>query len=332
MRILAIGQRNSGVSYHRLMLPTYYLKKEYALLTDTINDEILSEGFDVVVINRFIQDIRLDELIAYKEKYGFKLVVDIDDFWLLDSWHLLYRVYPTREILAHIVCADVVTCTNELLYNEIKPLNPNVHIVPNALPYGLDQFTDERTQSDKVRFIYAGGLTHEKDLNIIQFPLKRVASDSSLKDKVQFELCGFSDEHEGVAKLWHRMIANFTANFKIGIVRKELAVTEYMNFYANADVTFAPLVPTKFNSMKSNLKVLEAGAKKIPILVSNTAPYDTCPYAIKINQQTEWYKEIKKLANDSIYRQEVGLANYEWCKENFDLLKINQLREQIYAN
>ncbi len=128
------------------------------------------------------------------------------------------------------------------------------------------------------------------------------------------------------------MIADFTANFKLGYVRKGLDVTEYMNFYANADVTFAPLVPSKFNNMKSNLKVLEAGAKKLPILVSNTMPYSDCTYAIKIERQTDWYKEIKKLTNDPIYRQEVGQANYEWCKANFDLIKINQLREQIYAS
>jgi len=332
MRILAVGQRNSGVSYHRLMLPTYYLKKDYALLTDTINDEILKDNYDVVVINRFIPEVRIDELIAYKEKYGFKLVVDIDDYWVLDSWHMLYKTYPIREIVSHIAVADIVTCTNELLYNEIKPLNSNVYIVPNALPYGLDQYTDVKTESEKVRFIYAGGLTHEKDVKILQYPLKRVASDSDLKSKVVFELCGYSDEHPYLIKLWGRMIADFTANFKLGYVRKGLDVTEYMNFYANADVTFAPLVPSKFNNMKSNLKVLEAGAKKLPILVSNTMPYSDCPYAIKIERQTDWYKEIKKLTNDSIYRQEVGQANYEWCKANFDLIKINQLREQIYAS
>ena len=128
------------------------------------------------------------------------------------------------------------------------------------------------------------------------------------------------------------MIGDFTCGFKLGQVRKALDVTEYMNFYNNADVSFAPLVHTKFNSMKSNLKVLEAGAKKIPIIVSNVPPYDSCPYAIKITKQTEWYPTIKKLANDSIYRKELGEANYEWCKENFDLEKINELRLQVYAS
>lgn len=48
MRILVVTQRNSGVGYHRLMLPVYYLNKEYAMFTDTLNDEILSENFDIL--------------------------------------------------------------------------------------------------------------------------------------------------------------------------------------------------------------------------------------------------------------------------------------------
>ena len=52
MRILIITQQNSGVGYHRLMLPIYYMKKDFAFFTDTINDEILKDNYDLVVINR----------------------------------------------------------------------------------------------------------------------------------------------------------------------------------------------------------------------------------------------------------------------------------------
>jgi len=332
MRILVITQQNSGVGYHRLMLPVYYLEKTYAYFTDSLTEEILQENFDILLINRFIPEVHIDKLLEYKKKYGFKLIVDIDDYWYLDTSHILYSIYPSQVIIDHIKIADLVTCTNELLWNEIRPLNSNVAILPNALPFNEDQFIDVRTESDKVRFVYTGSITHEEDIKIIQFPFKKVASDVALRNKVHFQLCGFNDEGAGSAAIWHRMISNFTCGLKLGGTRRYLPVTEYMNFYNDADVSVVPLKQTKFTSMKSNLKILEAGCKKIPVICSNVPPYDTAPYVYKVNKQTDWYKGIKKLADDAIYRQEIGLANYEWCNENFNLHKVNKLRKELYAS
>jgi hypothetical protein len=129
------------------------------------------------------------------------------------------------------------------------------------------------------------------------------------------------------------MIHDFTCGLKMpGAVKKALPIMEYMNFYNEADISIVPLVESKFNSMKSNLKVLEAATKKIPVLVSNVDPYKGCPYVIKSDKQTDWYKNLKKLATDAIYRKEMGEANYEWCAENFHLDKINKLREQLYRS
>lgn len=331
MRILVVTSENSGVGYHRLMLPIYFMPKTFAMFTDTLTEEVLSEGYDILLINRFIPDVHIDKLIEYRDKYGFKLIVDIDDYWHLDSWHILTPVYPTQVIIDHIKIADLVTCTNELLWNEIRHYNSNVAILPNALPFGEDQFTDIRTESDKVRFVYVGSITHEKDLRILQFPMKKAYSDVQLKQKMHNTICGLDDPNEYSRMIWHKMIHYFTAGLKLGDVRRALPVREYMNFYNDADCSIVPLVSSRFNSMKSNLKVLEAACKKIPVIVSNVSPYETCMEAIKINSQSDWYREIKKVATDSIYRQEKGLANYEWCNENFNLHKINETRKHLYA-
>ena len=330
MRILVITQENSGVGYHRLMLPVYYLPKDYAFFTDALTEETLEEGWDIVLVNRFIPNTHIDILKEYRNKYGFKLIIDIDDYWDLDSWHILKSVYPTQVIIDHIKIADLVTTTNELLLKEIKQFNSNVHILPNALPYGEDQFTDVKIEADKVRFVYTGSITHEKDVQILQYPLKRVAGNLQIRDKVFFQLCGFNDEADGSAAIWHRMISNFTCGLKLGGTRRYLPVTDYMNFYNEADVSVVPLVYSKFNTMKSNLKILEAACKKIPCIVSNVPPYDICPHILKIDKQGDWYDGIKKLTEDSIYRKELGEANYEWCNEHFNLHKINETRKQLF--
>ena len=332
MRILVITQQNSGVGYHRLMLPIHFLPKAYALITDVLSEETLKEGWDIVYINRFIPAIHISVLEDFKERYGFKLVIDIDDYWHLDQWHILKDVYPTQAVIDHIKIADLVTTTTERLWNEIRLINSNVAIVPNALPYGEDQFTDVVTNSDKVRFIYAGSITHEKDLQLLQNPLKKVASDSVLKSKVHFRLCGFDNPNRYSEAVWHKMIHYFTCGLKLGDIERNKKVTEYMNFYNNADATIVPLVHSKFNSMKSNLKILEAACKKIPVIISNVPPYDDAPHVIKIDKQTEWYPAIKKITDDAIYRKELGEANYEWCNEHFNLHKVNILRKQLFES
>ena len=330
MRILVVTNRNSGVGYHRLMLPVYYMEKEFAFFTDIINDEILSENYDILLINRYIHNVELTQILEYKRKYNFKLIVDIDDYWNLDPWHILYNFYPTQKVIEHIKAADIVTCTNSLLYKEILPLNKTVYILPNALPYGKDQFTDIKTNNDKTTIVYTGSITHSKDIELLKYPAKKIYSDKLLKDKTKFVICGYEEGNEYSKYYWQKMVTDFTYSFKLNsVIKKSLPVDQYMNFYNDADISLVPLVASKFNSMKSNLKVLEAAAKKIPAIASNVQPY-TGNKIIPINNQSDWYKAIKKTVNDENYRIDKGLENYEYCNANYNLFKINIERKQIF--
>jgi hypothetical protein len=330
MRIITVGQRNSGVSFHRLFNPLIYLPKEYAMMTDVLTEEELEKGYDILFINRYIANMEVDEVVRLREKYGFKLVVDVDDYWNLDAWHILYGKYPTQKVIDHIKVADIVTCSNNDLAVYVDELNPNWIVIPNALPYGEDQFTDIKTESDKVRFVYAGSVTHEKDIAILKNPMKRVAGDSMVKNNSTFILCGYSED-KNVANVWGRMINDYLCGFNVGgYIRAALPVDQYMNFYNEADACLIPLVDSKFNSMKSNLKVLEAATKNAPVICSNVKPYADCKHIIRVNNQGDWFTNIKKVVKDAIYRKEMGIANGEWCREKFDLVKVNKLRTQIF--
>jgi glycosyltransferase involved in cell wall biosynthesis len=330
MRIITVGQRNSGVSFHRLFNPLIYLPKDYAMMTDVLTEEELEKGYDILFINRYIAGMEVDEVVRLREKYGFKLVVDVDDYWNLDAWHILYGKYPTQKVIDHIKVADIVTCSNNDLAVQIDELNPNWIVIPNALPYGEDQFTDVKTESDKVRFVYAGSVTHEKDIAILKNPMKRVAGDAMVKNNSTFILCGYSED-KNVANVWGRMINDYLCGFNVdGYIRAALPVDQYMNFYNEADACLIPLVDSKFNSMKSNLKVLEAATKNAPVICSNVKPYSECKHIIPVNNQSDWFTNIKKVVKDAIYRQEMGIANGEWCRENFNLIKVNKLRSQIF--
>ena len=332
MRIITVGQRNSGVSFHRLFNPIMYLPKDFAMMTDVLTEEELEKGYDIVFINRYIAGTEVDELIRLREKYGFKLVVDVDDYWHLDPWHILYGKYPYKKVIDHIKVADLVICSNNDLAVHVDELNPNWIVIPNALPYGEDQFTDVKTESDRVRFVYAGSVTHEKDIAILKNPMKRVVTDVITKNNSRFILCGYSEDKQ-VANVWGRMINDYLCGFKVdGYIRSALPVDQYMNFYNEADACLIPLVDSKFNSMKSNLKVLEAATKNAVVIASNVKPYSECPYIIPVNHQGGWFENIKKVVKDAIYREEMGLANGEYCREHFNLVKVNKLRSQVFES
>jgi glycosyltransferase involved in cell wall biosynthesis len=331
-------QPGNGVAYHRQWLPLMEMRDVAVLFADFINDEVMQRGFDIVLINRHIPGMELETLLDFRKRYDFKLVVDIDDYWHLDPWHILSHNYPTQKIVSHIVAADLVTCTHRRLWQEIKQYNKNVEVIANALPYGRDQFHSEKVvsdnvQDDRLRVVYAGSVTHEHDLRILRNPFRKIATDRHLRERLHFILCGYSGDEApaSVVKTWHNMIHSYLAGFKLnGYVRGGLPPEQYMAFYNEADICVAPLVDTKFNNMKSNLKILEAAAKKAPIIVSDIHPYSSCPTAWKVQYQHHWHKAFRELAGDDDLRTRMGQETYEWAVEHYHLDKWNKIRKAIY--
>lgn len=331
INILALTRQYSSVGYHRITMPLTFLKDRFVRVTDTLTDEAVDRQFDILLVNRYADGYELNELLAFKDKHNMKLVVDIDDYWDLDEWHILKEIYPTKNIIDHLYAADGITVASKILADSvIKELNihkSKVVYIPNALPYGEDQFVDIKEPSDKVRIGYAGGSTHEKDLELIKGPMKRLQSDTYFRNNAEVVFSGFQDH-----PIWHRMAIYFKGGYSDNFrIQNGVDVYNYMNLYNAIDITVAPLVDSKFNARKSNLKVLEAAVKKIPILTSYVDPYRDCPEAIQVHSKTDWYYGIKRLLKDAIYRKEKGLSNYEWCVKNHNLHKWNEVRHQFYT-
>lgn len=326
MRILAITSKTSGVAYHRIIMPIVNMQKDYCLMTDTLSEETFEGNYDIVVMNRMLANITPEQMDAWRIKYGFKLIVDNDDYWYLDPSHILHERYVlnnvSQQIIDWIRIADLCTVTHERLAEEIKPYNSNIEIVPNAIPYGEEQFKDFKKDSELVRLFWSGSGTHGKDLEILRNPMKRI------NFPVRTVIAGFN---EGEKPIWDGMICAFTNGLKLNpTIYNYNAVTEYMAAYADSDISLIPLIDSKFNSMKSNLKVLETAAKKNPAIVSNVHPYKGFYPACHVNSQKDWYYWIKLLTKDPDARKSYGNALYEYCNKNFNLHEVNKHRFAIY--
>ena len=326
MRILAIASKSSGVSYHRILMPIVNMQKDYCLMTDVINEEVISNNYDLVVMNRMLHNVTPEQMNDWRIKYGFKLIVDNDDHWDLGVTHILSESYKenkvSEKIIAWIRIADLCTVTHERLAEEVYPLNQNVEILPNAIPYGEEQFVLDKKPSDLVRLFWSGSGTHGKDLEILRNPMKRI------NFPVRTIIAGYNEQEKPI---WDGMIASFTNGLKLNpTIYNYNQVTEYMAAYCDSDISLIPLVDNKFNSMKSNLKVLETASKKNPAIVSNVHPYRGFYPACHVNSQKDWYYWIKLLVNDKDARKHYGEALYDYCNTNFNLHVVNKRRFAIY--
>lgn len=328
MRIIAFVHNNSGPSYHRLMMPLLLMRNVDVFITNDLQTEHFEMGCDLFVYNRIIPDHAVAKIEALQVQMGFRVCVDIDDHWDLDPHHMLYNEY--REIdfakkqIEHLIKADIVTTTHERLASEIAPYNNNVHVLPNAIPK-KGQFDIERLPNHLTRIFWQGSITHGEDIALLKWPVEGLANISK---KIKMVMAGYHEE----SIEWHRMVLDYTANLKHQYQLLEgLHVSEYYSHYQHADICLIPLINSKFNRHKSNLKVLEAANLGLPVIASHVHPYLDLPILYAKNS-SDWVKHISRLSGSRKRQKEAGQEVKEYCDTWFNFEKINEHRRQLLTH
>lgn len=296
---------HSGCDYHRIVMP--------------FNNNNIQPKKDVVVFNRIHS--KGAEYVLSLKRQGVKIVVDLDDFYQLNPEHYLASLYEsnTHAIVAMVKLADVVIVTTEYLAYKIRHLNRNVVVIRNALPFDSGQFTLSNDRSSGTPVVWAGGASHEPDLRLV----------SNTFDDELLTIAGYEASQSITGQEWIKIRRNLpNAKYKADV--KDL--DNYMSVYESHAIAIAPLVDNDFNNCKSNLKVLEAGAKGIPIVCSKVLPYfnpvDARAVAYAENK-AEWHYEIVKLLRNPNYREDRGLFLAEHVRTHYNLADANELRRQV---
>jgi len=334
MKVISLINPHSGCDYHRVKLPVTYLHKA-GLIQGVVADsfEASLEQCEILLYNRLPFGRSLETILEARKRYGFKIVVDLDDYWQLYPGHYLERVWQAQQLEKHILrnltIADAVICTSDRLKDKIEPYNTNVYVVPNGLPFGDLQFTPERAPGQRMRFMYCGGGSHFWDVRLLAGAMDKLARHNFAGEVI---LAGVAD---GV-KIYRDMAGVMSAQGRLKHARtlKYQALDSYMDLYNDGDVALAPLVANSFNSHKSNLKVIEAGCKAMPIIVSNTGPYydDECPYLMRVDSPGEWYKWIRFCHDNPSFVENNGGYLHEYVKQNYDIRILNFLRMEAFES
>ena len=310
MKIGIVSKGEGGVDYHRLIKPFSLLDYDVTRC-EGVSEEMFDYNFDVVVFSRILPIVKQKEFIQKLQSKGAYVICDVDDHWVMSSNHVTKKVGDAfrKFSIEALMYSDEVWTTHELLGKEIDRLNSNWYVIPNALDPNEPQWqpVNKDSLTSKPRIGWAGGITHFHDLMLTK---------DAWGDTVPV-ICGFNEHPE-----WVRLADKFKADYI-----NALPVTEYGLLYDQFDIAIAPLEDNKFNRCKSNLKIIEAGMKGIPIFVQNIHPYtDDAKGIFKVD---DWNAAIQKASSMEVNEiQEQGQALREYTLANYDLNKVNELRKE----
>lgn len=195
----------SGVGHFRSIWPAQHLKRNHSdevevHIDASPNVEDINElaKYDIIHFHRMLGPYETTErLFGELKKRGVTLVMDIDDYWMPPPTHHLHPIIVSekmdKKIENNLRLSDYVTCTTTIFADIISKFNPNVLVIPNALNMEEPMWKSSvvPNTSGKARVSWIGGSSHYYDLIKIKDSMASLISDSTMKDRFQFVMCGF---------------------------------------------------------------------------------------------------------------------------------------------
>ena len=246
IKVLVVPSDVYGVGLYRSKRPHEQLQKMFG---DEFEVEINMnpnwadfpsfEKYDIIHFHKGLfndegQKIFHDALRYFKE-HNITTVMDIDDNWDVGQFHPLYlsnkAIHAPEKITTNFTLVDYVTTTTEIYAKKIRKWNKNVVIFPNAIDPDEEQYQPIKYPSDRIRFGFVMGSSHERDMEQMMGLTEKLVG-AGLKDKIQIVLCGYDlrgtitmvDKDgkttgqrpiEPMESVWYRYEQNLTKNYTL---------------------------------------------------------------------------------------------------------------------
>lgn len=277
---------------------------------------------------------------------------------------------------------DCVITTTDFLADKIREYNSNVHVLPNAVNLKEQQWSFEKKPTSKIRFLWGGGITHLVDLRLLKPSIERLEKDFLEKSQLYlcgYDLRMNTPQGMKVddpkRSTWTMFESIFTNNYRwiknsnyVSFLRQYTdngkenygfhpdfkdefyqrrwtkSILHYGTMYREADVVLAPLKNNYlFNMVKSQLKVIEAGAYNCPIIASNYGPYTIDDiegkndgkrkgFIVDEDDRYGWHRAMRFYLDNPDKVKEHGENLRKYVEDNYDISVINQKRAKIYKS
>lgn len=402
IKVLVVPSDRTGVSFFRSTKPHLHLEKmfpdDFHVDIDyepKLEDDEWLKQYKIIHYHRQLGPFeKMEELNNRLRKLNIISIMDLDDYWAPGPHHPAYLTIKSYEIDKKIVnnlkMAEHITVTTSIFADEIKKINKNITILPNAIDPTDKQFQINTTPSSgRIRVGWLGGSTHIKDLELLNGVVNKLKGEGLL-DKIQFVICGFdtkgvittidpitkkevsrrestpmesiwveyekifTDNYTTISPEYKKHLMTFTKTEFSGIDNEPYRrvwtkdINSYATNYNLFDISLAPLENNTFNKMKSQLKVIESGFFKKPIIAQNFGPYtidlsnafqkggtidETAnSFMVDLNNKNnkDWVRFIKKLVENPELIEKIGNNLYNTVSNKYSLDKVTEDRRNLY--
>lgn len=320
---------------------------EVSLLSRHVRIEDVDEYFeeklptaDIVWFGRTVSPAIIESTREI-QSHGKKVVVDLDDdIFNISPWSAHYGEFGVEEFsyqgtkvwedgvnmdlalnrkkseLWKKYCGivDAVTVTTPELAKCYAPHAKQVIVLPNAIDFSVWDNPHRHHKGDDVRIFWQGGISHYEDW----FEVRDVFRDiSQAFPQVKWVFQGtkfdfFLKDIPPERVEFHKWVPYEAHSYKMQTL--------------NVDIAIAPLANTHFNRCKSNIKVLEYSAMRVPCVASDVSPYtNTIRHGADgflAKTQKEFIGSLSALIEDPILRSKMGNMAYHSARERFDIDKV----------
>lgn len=270
----------------------------------------------------------------------------------------------------------------------------SIHILPNAIDPTEKQYTPKPEPSDRLRIGWLGGSSHLHDLEILKGVVGRIKSDGLIDKVqfvvCGFDLRGmvtminqqtgertqrpitpkesvwykyeqiFTGDYSTVSEDYKQHLLSFSKDEFDGVANEPYRrvwtkpISTYATNYNLFDVSLAPIEEHKFNKVKSQLKVIEAGFHKKALIAQDFGPYQIDLKTMfekggKNEEQIkhadgnallvpsrknhkDWYRNIKKLILNPELVTELSENLYNTVKDTYSIDAVTSDRRDLYKN
>lgn len=377
--MIVLDTTTAGIQKFRMVDPNIILTELYGYPIEYISNTNIGDltkmtNEKILCHISVVQNQNLVDLLRKKQNEGVKIIVDVDDYWEVPRTHYLYLYIKSNKIiektLDFLTKADFVLTTTKYLAKEIYKYNKKVAILPNSLNPSEGQLQYKPIANKKTRVGWVGGASHLEDLSLI----KNLGVFTKLKERnLQFLLAGFDirlrnekgeikeDFYKSVSKIYEEIVTNnyinISPDYKKFLFQLDRHLkyhnetnepyrriwtkpaNKYLKIYNEIDIVIIPLMKNKFNGFKSELKLIEAGFFKKPVICSNIQQYSDVVshgengFLVEEKRaHKDFTKFLKILVDTPGLQKEMGAKLYEYCNKKFNLIKNSAKRLEIYES
>lgn len=266
----------------------------------------LLRGADAVITCRMANAQVFAALMAGRDHFGYKLIVDTDDYSDdLPKYNQAHSDYHagagvSRLVRGELREADLVTVSTEPLAEWARKYAKRVVTVPNCID--IRMYKDVRTRQkearhrDDIRIYWGGGGGHYGDLLKVRDSLLRIFAERS-----------------NVKLVFSNILPDWAAD--LPPYRSFFIRFAHWNAYPKVlkwicpDVVISPLEENQFNRCKSNIKYLTYAMADVPGVYQDIEAYDCVQHGLtgmKARTDADWYKHINTLLDNRVLASEIA--------------------------